>query len=193
MIDIIIAPDEIEEYFKDNYIDLLRSMHLIASNDEFGIEVYLTSQTSKKAKIEVLADDISIYSVEVAEGEISDALTDVYDKYLTNYVQTAVSQAAEQEQEEEEQELIELRGLELLDAFVDLLSIVLDNCETDGNCTEIFEGIDDIAEACMGDILHLLYEKYGFSVYHPMYLEFDDSKEVEFVEYPYPYLEPDKD
>lgn len=181
---IILPASGVWAYFIEHKNSLISDMHLIATNEEFGIEIYLTNQCGYPS-IVVNADDSEIHSeVLMDEDDCKKSVTDAYELYLTEkIVTTTYGDEEDDELPLTEEELIEDREAELDGAILDLLTVAMSECrdiiKIDPN-----ELCEDVKE----HVLEYLYLKHGISIYRPMYLEYDD-KSVEFEQYPYGNME----
>lgn len=197
MENIIIEAEEVWEYYKDNEKDLNSSMHLIASNDEYGIEIYITKET-ECACVEVLADDINIYKHKIHSClECNYIIGEVYDEYLTSKAVSTVlndlydntdfygdSSSVSSDGESQQQQIYQ-REEELDDAIYNLLAVFLEYADTaEDEETDI---LTDMVEGLKENICAYLYDNYDVNIYRPMVIEFDDGTE-DFFEYPYEYL-----
>lgn len=178
MRNIILEPSEVWDYFENNVGELHSSYHLIASNDEYGAEIYITVNSYGEAQIiaELDGDRMETTTVFNAE-ECEKVCRSVYDDYLTP---SAVSSATQVEYDEgdmeNEENLIEIRESELDDAVYDFLMVALDG--------EYQEDMDAIIETAKEHFLEFIAREMKLPVYRPMHLADEDGEEF-FSEYPY--------
>lgn len=177
MIDIILEPSEVWDYFENNVGKLHSSYHLIASNDEYGAEIYITVNSYGKAQIiaELDGDRMETTTVFNAE-ECEKVCRSVYDDYLTP---SAVSSATQVEYDEgdrgNEEDLIEIRESELDDAVYNCLMEILESYDDD---------MDALVETTKEYLCEFLARTCKLPVYRPMHLVDEDGEEF-FSEYPY--------
>lgn len=167
MKNVILEPSEVWDYFEQNVEKLHSSYHLIASNNEYGAEIYITVNSYGEAQIiaELDGDRMETTTVFNAE-ECEKVCRSVYDDYLTP---SAVSSAVEEES------LIEAREQELDDAVYNFLMDVLDEYQDD---------MDELVETAKEHFLEFMAREMKLPVYRPMHLVDEDGEEF-FSEYPY--------
>ena len=200
---IIIEPSKVWGYFKAHTEELRESMHEIASNDEFGISVYVTDDGAEYhvnnvrkynplPQIVVEADGVMVYSEgTISERDCEKTVKDVYDKYLSEGVVSLLSSIKEpssdddvdfEEEETEWQEyLIDERELELDEAVQLFIEAVVDRVSYADLCE------DEIIEDVKDHFLEYLARKWEFPIRRPMFLEDEDGVEF-FEEYPYEHM-----
>lgn len=181
-----VEPSEIWEYSLDHEDELLTTQHLMAKNDDYGTEIWLT-MVSGSPELIVECDGSEIYREDIFnERDAKKTAERLYDEYLSiKAIETMIDAEdntvyVEDDPEEEyddEQMLINEREEEIDAAVRDLVNIVSDTgCY---NLTD--EAVDNLKE----HFLEYMYRKWGISIYRPMYLEDDDTGEDYFTEYPY--------
>ena len=175
MRDIALEPAKVWDYYQRNAGKLQSSMHEIASNDEFGVKIYITASSYGDAQVIVEMDDDreEITTVSSAE-ECERVCKSVYADYLTSAVVSSAVQAEDEEidRANEEEFLIEAREQEINDAIFDFLM-------------EVAGGVDgEIMVPFKEHILEYLARDMNQPIYRPMYLE-DENGEEFFSEYPY--------
>lgn len=178
MRDIILEPSEVWDYFQRNAGKLQSSYHLIASNDEYGAEIYISADSYGEAQIIAELDGDRMETTVVSNAEECEKVChSVYDDYLTP---SAVSTATQTEDEgidrEDGEFYIEKREQELDDATYDFLMVALDG--------EYQEDMDTIIETAKERFLEFIAREMKLPVFRPMYLEDEDGEEF-FSEYPY--------
>lgn len=177
MRDIILEPSEVWDYIEQNVGKLRSSYHLIASNDEYGAEIYITVNSYGEAQIvaELDGDRMETTAVFNAE-ECEKVCRSVYDDYLTP---SAVSTAEQGEYDEgdrgNEEDLIEIRESELDDAVYNCLMEILESYDDD---------MDALVETTKEYLCEFLARTCKLPVYRPMHLVDEDGEEF-FSEYPY--------
>lgn len=183
---ITVTPSEVWNYYYAHKQDLKTHMHLIASNEDYGVEIYITDENNDPC-IVVTADDRQVFSdTAITLKDCGDLATKVYDDYLTDKALDILTTPAEQEEELTEEEAINLRESEIDCAVYNFLTEVLEGyVDLDSRHTD--EICDDLKE----HFLEYMYRKHDLPIRRPMYLIFDeDGKEVEeFVEFPYEEME----
>lgn len=192
---ILVEPADVWEYLQENVQEMKTTMFQIASNDDFGIVIYLTeSDNGNMGKIIVCADDNEVYSEKIiSESDGKKTAERIYNKYLTEkVVEILSSNEAKKENEtksDDEDEsmfdyetLIEQREEELDDALCMFLDAV---CESEYSTNYYFDPhmFEDIKE----HFLEYLARKWNTVIRRPMFIE-DENGEDFFEEYPYEYL-----
>lgn len=188
---IILAPDEVWGYFFDNIEVLKNSMHMIAENKEYGIEVYVTERNDLP-ELNVTADDRDICSESVVnELDCTKTVCEIYDLYLTDRVVNTIGGASDedfdildQNEEFEDAECeIDDREEELAYAFCEFFETALRQSDI-----EYSPERDDIEKDCLEHILEYIARKHNVAVYRPMWVDYGDG-DIEYEEYPYDSLE----
>lgn len=186
MENIIISASEAWDYFQEHRAELETEMHIIAENEEYGIEVSITEDNGYPRFI-VNNDGVELFAdCAITEADCEQTVRRIYLNYLTNRVFSVVGDSVKNEDEEASAEMImENRDWELSASIEDLLVVFLDNNESGtgkyDECTE--EIIEDLKDR----IGEYLYKQWGISIFRPMVIEYDDESE-EYHEYPYPHL-----
>lgn len=181
-----VESSEIWDYSLEHEDELSRNQHLMAENDDYGMEVWLTMANGSPELI-VECDGNEIYREDIFNEKDAKRTADrIYDDYLSiKAIETMTDSEdktvyVEDESEEEyddEQMLIDEREEEIDAAVRDFVNIVSDTgCY---NLTD--EAVDDLKE----HFLEYMHRKLGISIYRPMYLEDADTGEDYFIEYPY--------
>lgn len=183
---IIIEDSDVWDYFNEHKEELCSSTKMIADNQEYGIEIFLT-EYNDFPMIMVTADDKSIdEEVTVSVNDCTHTVKEIYDKYLSNEVISILIGENEEYTDAEKLEIIDEREAEIDDAiYVCLAELVPNLFDITDNPDEFYEDMKD-------HICEYLYLKHGISVYRPMYLESEDGTD-EFVEFPYPEMELEED
>lgn len=179
---------EIWEMFQARKDDFETKMEIIAENPEFGVVIYLTSETRGTAtfpEIVVYMDDREEYSeIVVSESDCTQTVRKIYRDYLDDdrlvdkIIEEDKAEIAEQTAMEDE---IEQRDGELYDAVTDMLDIFL-NEKLDRIVG--YKEADEITSDVIDHLCEYLYQEHGLSVYRPMILEDEDGEEF-FEEFPY--------
>lgn len=183
---IIVTPEKLWGYFEEHRTSLLKTMELVAENDEYDVVIYLSNEDG------VLTLTVESSNIETVEYPITDkeecevTAEMVYDLYLTEQFMTVMVEEAEGYDDDMSQ-------LELEDMMAER------EADIDGFFTRLIEDlfpeepilytdlIDDLVDDCKEHMLEYLYRKHGLSVYRPMELEDDDGIFIE--EYPYECME----
>lgn len=183
---ITVAPSEVWNYYYANKQDLKTHMHLIASNEDYGVEIYITDDDGDPS-IVVTADDRQVFAETVITmKDCGDLATKVYDDYLTDKALDILTTPIYQEEELTEDDIIAVRESELDCAIYNFLTEVLEGyVDLDSRHTD--EICDDLKE----HFLEYMARKHDLPIRRPMYLVFnEDGKDVEeLVEYPYEEME----
>lgn len=180
MQNIIISAVDMWAYFKDNEKELKTTEHLIAENDEYGVEIYLTEQQDKPC-FTVTADGYE-YEEEsaVSEADCRKTIEALYDKYLTEKFLEVEPVESLLDQED----MIAEREMELDDAIMLMLDTIVEedaaillSCNTNN--------LDEICDDIKDHMLEYIARKHGIEIRRPMILEDDETGEDFFTEYPY--------
>lgn len=175
---IIISAGDVWDYFQKHKEELRKTEHIIAENEEFGVEISLSAENGLPCFV-VTADNYQ-YDEEraISESDCKETVEKLYDDYLTNnFVDDEVLEDSRLDQED----MISERELELDEAISLLLDTVLEEDAVMFFGTET----DEICEDLKDHILEYLYRKHGISVRRPMVLEDTETGEEFFEEYPY--------
>lgn len=177
---VFVPASEAWSYFNEHKEELKISMHKIAGNEEFGVEVFIT-EAEEYPIIVVTADGEEVWSEEaVSKSDCENSLKRVYDIYLTSSVlDTLAGSDDDRLSDLEIEDTIMEREDELSSAVFEFIEAVAPN-EFEALVDNIDEAVEDIKD----HFLEYLARKYGFRIYRPMFLEYDDGVE-EFTEYPY--------
>ena len=181
-----VESSEIWDYSLEHEDELSRNQHLMAENDDYGMEVWLTMVNGSPELI-VECDGNEIYREDIFNEKDAKRTTDrIYDDYLSikaietmtdSEDKTVYIEDESEEEYDDEQMLIDEREEEIDAAVRDFVNIVSDTgCY---NLTD--EAVDDLKE----HFLEYMHRKLGISIYRPMYLEDADTGEDYFTEYPY--------
>lgn len=181
-----IQPYEVWQYYNSHKKDCGTTQFELASNDEYGVKIYLSENDNGVGCIFVEADDCEIYKeVIVSETDASRTASKIYDEYLTNQFVNTVSSELDTYDDELAEEEVELRidaREEEIDQAVALF--IEEVCPGTADADMTGELLNDVKE----HFLEYLYLKHGLDIYRPMMLE-DDDGEVFFEEYPYGSME----
>jgi hypothetical protein len=181
-----VESSEIWDYSLEHEDELSRNQHLMAENDDYGMEVWLTMANGSPELI-VECDGNEIYREDIFNEKDAKRTADrIYDDYLSikaietmtdSEDKTVYTEDESEEEYDDEQMLIDEREEEIDAAVRDFVNIVSDTgCY---NLTD--EAVDDLKE----HFLEYMHRKLGISIYRPMYLEDADTGEDYFTEYPY--------
>lgn len=185
---IIEAPNLWDYYLKHNDV-LLKEMHKVAQNKDFGTEIYVTSENGYLSFL-VTADDNTVYETTVLTKTDCDSVARyLYDNYLTDKFLTIVGNSFYESDDEEftletDDDLIKAREDSLdeaVQAFVEAVVIEDDDYLYINDFTEVYEDLKE-------HFLEYMYRKHNIPIYRPMFLEDEDGEEF-FEEYPYDCLE----
>jgi len=142
---IIISAGDVWGYFQKHKEELQKTEHIIAENEEFGVEISLSAENGLPCFV-VTADNYQ-YDEEraVSESDCKETVEKLYDNYLTtNFVDDEVPEDSRLDQED----MISERELELDEAISLLLDTVLEEdavmffgTETDEICEDLKDHI----------------------------------------------------
>lgn len=174
---ITVAASEVWDYFQKHKAELEKSEHIIAENEEYGVEISITNEEGLPCFM-VTADGYQ-YAEEraISANDCKETVETLYGDYLTE----KFVDGADDESRLDQEDMIAERELELDDAFTMLLDTLIE--EDLG----LFFGAeaDEILEDIKDHTLEYLYRKHGISVRRPMVLEDEENGEDFFEEYPY--------
>ena len=175
MIKIYLEPEEIWDFFTDNYGNY--TFKLIAENQEYGVEIYLDFYDDcEYPAIRVdIDDDEPVNEYVKDEAECIELVKDVYDVYLDPDVSELLDGL--REVEEDFESIIEEREEELDNLVTDFVIDV-----TNEYCDD--EGFSDIINDLKEHFLAYMYKKHNLNPFRPMIIK-DESGEKVFKEYPY--------
>lgn len=178
---ITVAAGEVWGYFQKHKAELEKSEHIIAENEEYGVEISITNEEGLPCFM-VTADGYQ-YAEEraISANDCKETVETLYENFLTE----KFVDGADDESRLDQEDMIAERELELDDAVSMLLDTVI---EED---VSMFLGpeADDICEDIKDHILEYLYRKHGISTRRPMVLEDTETGEDFLEEYPYEHME----
>ena len=181
----IFEPSELWGYYMKNQSEFQNLLVLIASHDNYGLEIFATRSLGQ-FKVEVHGDDVLLYEEDIVSAhDCNRTISRIYDEYLTDNVTSMLPDAEEDDEDDEEvdsnAEEIELREEELECLFNDLFIGILG--------TQNLNKLDDkVVEDIREHMLEYMARKHMIEIYRPMYLEDENGGEDFFVEYPYPFM-----
>lgn len=174
---ITVSATDVWGYFKKNKDDLKSSMHEIANNPEYGVEIFIT-EDSGLPSITVNIDNTEVYEEMVLnEVDCEKTVKRVYEEYLTDKVITVMT---EDNVDDDTEDIITDREEELDYAVRDFVMTALNEVYVDILGVEF----DKMIEDCKEHFLEYIARKHELPVYRPMFLEYDDGVE-ELSDYPY--------
>lgn len=183
MQNIIIEPFDMWKYFRQHKEELKTTVHTVAENDDYGVEITITEEHDMPLFV-VTADDYQ-YAEERAtsEADCKKIVEELYDKYLTE--KFLEDECYEEESLLDQEDMISERETELDDAIILLLDAIMEDDSTvvlQSNGVDLDALCDDLKD----HILEYLARKHRMeSIRRPMVLEDDETKEDFFTEYPY--------
>lgn len=182
-----VKPHEVWGYFNQHREELSSKLVLIASNEEYGVSIYL-SEEGNLPQIIVFMDDNQVYDEEcVSAHDCANTATEIYEKYLTHKVlDTAIGEpggSVEDRTLMEQDMMVDEREDELDSAVYEMLLTILGD-----DFYPLGSDLDEIADDVKEHLCEYLYRKHGIGIYRPMYLEDEDGDEF-FEEYPYDCME----
>lgn len=190
---IIIEPQKLWSYIKqqDKNGQLDTTMYEIASNDEYGISVYISKDARGRYCIIVEADETEIFNEYVYnEEDARHTCDEVYENYLTDKVINIISDMENGDDEDEDyvfdmelEDEIETRENDLTEFTMNFIMDILG-----GDAYFDSDDFDEIIEDCKEHFLEYMARKHGLAIYRPMILEGDDGEDF-FEEYPYECME----
>lgn len=184
MENIIVGSSDLWDYCVENIDDLFESRHEVASNSDYGTEVYITAEEGV-IQIVVEVDDEEVYRENITnQKDCYVAANEVYSIYVTSqaldYLGAEVTFGNNYEKERME---IEEREEELDLLISEFITGVAENktCCCRGGEDEMLQDIKD-------HFLEYMARKWGIKIYRPMCLIDEDGDEF-YEEYPYECME----
>lgn len=187
---VIFEPTVVWQYHEANKKVLENNVLLIAKNEEYGVEIFLSSDGTHP-QFNVIADDTLQYSdFAMNEEDCINTLNEIFDDYLTeNIVQNLINKEIDESCEhptdtddDDGSEIIELIKAREAVLVSTLLDFVIESMDSDTKISE--PDFWDKLQDCLEHFLKYLSEK-GFDVYRPMLIKDEATKKVSLVEYPY--------
>lgn len=176
---IIVEASNVWDYFQKHKTELEKAEYIIAENDDYGVNITLSSERGFPCFV-VTADNYQ-YAEECAssKNECGETARKLYDFYLTDKI-------LEDENLNliDREEVISERELELDEAIITLLDVILE----DNAVALMGVDVDEICEDLKENILEYLYREHNISTRRPMILEDEDTGEEFFEEYPYEHM-----
>jgi hypothetical protein len=178
---IIVEASDAWKYFNEHKNALKTNLCLIASNEEYGVEIYITEVIGTPF-FSVTADGYQLTEKEAnTEEECTEIVQELYDKYLTGkFIDDEDLPFDEIEDTLSEEDLISERETELDDAVMFLVNTAVDNEDP----VLYSDKYDDIVEDVKEHVLEYLSRKHDLTIRRPMFLEDEDGEEF-YDEYPY--------
>lgn len=183
---VILESNDVWEYFTEHKEELFNSMKMIAENQEYGIEIYLTENDGLPVVMVSVDGEEIAEEAAVSTNDCAYTVKEIYDKYLSKNVISILMGEEEEYTIAEELEIIDDREAELDNAVYECLMAFAPDL------LDIVEDPDETCEDLKDHLCEYLYKKHDISVYRPMYLENDEGTD-EFFEYPYPEMELDEE
>lgn len=179
---IIVNASDVWDYFQKHKAEFGENEHVIAENEEFGVEISLTSEDGLPCFI-VTADGYQYDEKRaVSAKDCKETVEVLYEDFLTDKF---IDGDEYEESRLNQEDMMAERELELDDAITMLLDTVIEEDVT------LFLGpeADDVCEDVKDHLLEYLYRKHGISTRRPMVLEDTETGEDFFEEYPYEHME----
>lgn len=181
---IIVQPEQVVEYFLENYMFLRGNLNMIASNEDGSVEIYLTEHRDKPV-FQVEMDGKEVYCKAALNGQDAE---EEYRKIIYVYLSDDDDYVQDENvfvEEYEESEPVEPKFNEVqVDRLTDI------SCAVDDLVTVLIEGDPEKNGIQHCDLMELaenvsqfLHDKWGFSVWMPMVME--SAGELFIEEYPY--------
>lgn len=187
MTEIIIEACDVWDYAHEHMDVLMEKRHIIARNDDFGVEVIISVEDDGAPYLAVEVDD---------EEEFGKILTDrvqanlvarqIYDEYLTSKVYETLGLSGEENTDNADDDDMLLEEIEIEEREDELDTIVENFVEQvmSGDITTIKEVDEEVLKDLKEHFLEYMARKHKIEIFRPMYL-YDKSGEKHFTEYPY--------
>lgn len=184
---ILVQPSEVWDEYSNHSHNFREYLYEIASNDDYGVKVYLSEGTSRIANISVQADDTEVYSENVVNGDDCEkTVTKIYDRYLTPKVIEILSDMDEEDGVQVNKEYAVTEREEELDTLV--YEFVMGVLGGDAYFDEKTCDVNNMFEDIKDHFLEYMARKYNLQIFRPMFLEDEDGNES-FENYPYECME----
>lgn len=186
---IIFDADSVWNYHQGNKHILEDNTFLIAENDEYGVEIYLTSD-GQYPQFNVIVDDTLQYcDFAMSIEDCRATLNEIYDDYLTeNIIQNAINAEIDEStdhcsnsdsDEDIIAETIKSREGQLVAAMLDFLIEAMDSDDAVSD-SDFWEKLRD----CLEHTLKYISDK-GFLVFRPTLVKDEETGKVSLVDFPY--------
>ena len=192
MTDIIIQASDVWDYAEEHASELVNISHIIASNEDYGIEVLINKEEvdDDMVHISVEEDDEEVFWEDLKDRtQAEKTVQEIYDNYLTSkvletlgYIKVNVISNNKDDEVDEEKDDIQYRENDLDLAVYDFIETVVD-CSLD----YVFSNQqvqEEFLQDCKEHFLEYMARKWGMNIYRPMYL-YTEKGERYFTEYPY--------
>lgn len=184
MVNIIVPPEELVEYFLDNYMFLRDNLALIAKSDDGSAEIYLTEHREKPV-FQVELDGKEVHGRVVMTAQEAE---EEYRKIIYIYLSDEDDYVQDDEVLVEDYEDPGFEEPKFNEVQVDRLTDI--SCAIDDLVTVLIEGDPEKHGIQHCDLMELaenvakfLHDKWGFSVWMPMVME--SGGELFIEEFPY--------
>lgn len=157
------------------------TIRLIADDEEAGIMVYAEVRpNSAWVYFTVYEGGTEVYyEVATDEDDCEDAIVRIYSYYLDDDCQEFDEASYLQSEADEREADIEDREFELLEAATDFVTVMIK-----GSTPKKDFVAEDFAKKVVDAVAKSLY-RGGVDVYRPMYLQDEDTGDIDFYEFPY--------
>lgn len=178
---------EVWEYFVCHKSSLCTKPQTIAENPEFGVEIIITVNNEDLLTFIVTADNSQLREeTVVSKTACESVLKELYEDYLTEkFIYDSLKEPDEDDDSLTQEDMISERELELDDAVLTLLDVII---EEDGSLV-LGASYDEIVEDVKEHILEYVARKHELSIRRPMILEDTETGDDFFTEYPYECME----
>ena len=182
MQNIAIQPHELWDYYKEKKDDLRTSMHRVASNSDYGVEIYITVGDEWPEIVVYVDGEEEFSEILVGSSYCWKTAEEIYEKFLTSKAMDSFGD--DESQEEDELIAIEEREQELDDAVRQFyLAVIGGEPYYDGDDME--EMLEDLKER----FLEYMAREWEVPIFRPMRMEDIETGEEFYEEYPYECME----
>ena len=181
MLEIRVNPKEAWEFFEQHKESLFGNKLVIAENEDYGAEVFMTIEY-ELPKILVYLGGVAYHEeIAVSEEDCRKVLEEIYQDYLTGKILD--NEDYEEFSKAQIEDLIEEKESEFDEAVIYLIGLAI------GEDIEFLgEDADEIVEDVKDHILEYMARKHGLAIQRPMMLE-DENGEEFYAEFPYECME----
>ncbi len=191
-----VQASDVWDYFQENKDQLRNEARLIAGDDDYGVEIFLTSKENRPY-FEVYVDgDETEEQYAIDAIDCLDTVEQLYGDYIEDFLHTMIDNqfAREYEDDDEKSPDIEEFESDIDQALAEQEAIDLQESQIDETLETFLETIcegliktlftDEQFEEIKDFFCEYIARKYHKVVYRPMYVE-DEHGQEEYVDYPY--------
>ena len=193
------------DYYIEYESSLEKTPVLLAKNEEYGVEIYLSSDGEHPQFIVIVDDELSYQDFALNPDDCTNTLNEIYNEYLDmDFVQKAVMSEIESkieayDEDEDDDDIVDdddecedaLESTEDISKVIKMRESSLYTAALDF-VIEAMDGEEALAEPTFWDKLQGCVDKLikcvadaGFDVYRPMFIKDEETGDILYEEYPY--------